>query len=308
MPWTWKSVDRRLIARALGYFAAYCAWTLVIRMIALTLITYYLVGNQPRYQDIADAYYGNGVLLSAISAGTFLALLAALHPLISAPRGELFTWQRFRTRYLPGFANGLFLGIGLTIAFCVAGAYRFLGWFFPADEAALALFNAALRILALLVLAYSEEFLFRQRILPMLRGSFPATIAAAITAILYWGLKASQYDLGWMHGITLFLIAYWLGIRASREGEFTRGAGFWAGILIALNPLFSLPIFGSDFQGLLLMKFEPDSDLPFELSRWVSGGHAGPLASVGLQLLILFQISRPYWSGRIRFPSRSTRP
>ena len=273
--------------RAAGYFLAYLLWSAIVRTIALSLITYFLVGNQPRYQDISDSYFGNGVLLSAISAASFLILLASIHPLLPASRGEILTFQKFKTRWFPGFVQGIGLGVVLGLAIALGGSYRFLGWLFPADEAALGLFNALLRTLALIALAFSEEYLFRQKILPALRGSFPTWAAAAITALLYWATKAAQYDLGWMHSITLILIAFSLGLRASREGDFSGGAGLWAGLLVALNPLFGLPVFGSDFPGLLLLKYEPSPGINENLSRWISGGNAGPLASAALQILIL---------------------
>jgi hypothetical protein len=61
----------------------------------------------------------------------------------------------------------------------------------------------------------------------------------------------------------------------------------------------SLPVFGNDFGGLILIKYQqissalgslgnPDS----ETTRFFSGGVGGPLASFAFQILMVFDIAR----------------
>jgi hypothetical protein len=143
-----------------------------------------------------------------------------------------------------------------------------------------------------MAMAYSEEFLFRHKILNYLRRHMPDHYAAALTALAYVGIKALQFDLGLMHLFSLFLLSLTLAVRAVGEGDFVRGAGFWSGLLIVFHPLLSLPILGNDFQGILLVKYQELAENDNAIFRFLTGGYGGPLSSFGLQLLLLLDLGQ----------------
>lgn len=280
------------ILRGLGFTFAYGVWIAVFRLLALTLITYFMMSSNTRFQDISDVLASNEIGLAGLTAVTFLFGLKLLSPLVSLSRSEVISLQRIQKRFVPGFLNGAVLALGFVLACILSGLYRYLGFFVQAEDGALALGNAFLRCGSLFLMVYCEEFLFRQRILSAFRRNMPDMGAALLTAGLYAITKSSQFDLGLMQGFTLFLLGFSLAIRAMVDGDFARGAGFWVGLLLVLHPLLSLPVLGSDVQGLWLVKFEPSLLDDTSTSRFLTGGAGGPLSSFTFQLILLIEIFR----------------
>ncbi len=258
----------------------------MFRLLALTLITYFLLGSQPRFQDITDTFAANEIILMSVASLTFVIGLLLFRPLTTTTRAELITTQRIKKRFAPGLLGGFILGAGVILAFVVSGNYRQLGSLLQSDEAPLSLLGIFLRTMAILVLVYVEEYLFRHKVLSVLRRDWSDIPAALICAGLFCALKQLQFDLGWMQTATLFLVALTLGLRAEVEGDFARGAGFWAALLVLFHPLLSLPVLGSDFQGLFLVRYEPAPGTEAEIFRFLTGGAGGPLSSFALQLLL----------------------
>jgi hypothetical protein len=98
-----------------------------------------------------------------------------------------------------------------------------------------------------------------------------------------------------MHLVTLFLASLALFTRSISEGDFTRGAGFWAAILIVFHPLLSLPILGNEFSGALLIKYESVAsavDTASATHRFLTGGLGGPISSFAFQLVLILDIVR----------------
>ena len=230
-----------------------------------------------------------------MSAVFFVALLRAFHPISTTTTTEIFTPARFEKYFLPGFAHGAVLAAGVTLAFLISGHYRYLGFFIQFEEAPLALLTVLVRVLALGAFAYCEEFIFRHKIsreiLKQVRGPKPANlmsslVTAVVVAILYCGVKVIQFDLGVVQLFTLFLVSMTLSIQSFVDGDFGRGAGFWAAMLIVFQPLLSLPALGGDFSGIVLIKFQPQRPTARDtLARMLTGGAGGPLSSIALQLL-----------------------
>jgi hypothetical protein len=298
----------RAYSRALSYSLTYLLWVLGFRLLVLTLITYFLMSANSRFQDISDAYSSNEIMLVAVGAILYTALLKWLNPLTSTTTEEIFTPHRFEKRFLPGFAQGAVLACGVTLAFLLSGLYRYLGYFIQFEEAPLTLINILLRILGLGALAYCEEFVFRHKIMNYLRREMPDLGAAAFTALLYCGVKAFQFDLGWMQLVTLGLLSFSLSIKAMVDGDFVRGAGFWAGLLIVFHPFLSLPVLGNDFPGILLVKYQEGSEGSATAFRLLTGGIGGPLSSFALQLLLLLDVGQGlYKHKKILFTPKATR-
>lgn len=278
--------------RALGILFSYGIWVLGFRLLILTLITYFLMSSQSRFQEISDVFGSNELALIGVSALLFVLLMRMLNPLTSTTTDEIFTPHRFEKRFAPGFLHGAVLALGVTLAFLLSGLYRYLGFFIQFEEVPLALGSVLLRVFSLVALAYCEEFIFRHKILNYFRRHLPDAAAAVITALGYCAIKMLQFDLGVMHILTLFLLSLTLAVRTVVDGDFVRGAGFWAGLLIVFHPLLSLPLLGNEFQGVLLVKYQVAPEAEGAMSRFLSGGVGGPLSSFALQILLVLDIGQ----------------
>lgn len=312
---SWNSVAR--LGRALGYVAAYSAWILAFRLLVLTFLTYFLMasGRRPRFEDISEAFGANELTVMGLGALLFVALLRALHPVTTTTTAEIFTPARFEKYFLPGFAHGATLAAGVTLAFVLSGHYRYLGSFIPFEEAPLAGLTVLVRILALGVFAYCEEFIFRHKISRYLMeqlGVAKSTqlagrlVTASVVAVLYCGIKLLQFDLGVMQLGTLFLVSIALSFRTFGDKDFGRGAGFWAAMLIVFQALLSLPALGGDFAGIILIKYQAplSSSTGDDAARLLTGGVGGPLSSLALQMLLALDIGRGLFQFRKRRPRK----
>ncbi|MFZ9594707.1 MAG: hypothetical protein ACO3A2_01365 [Bdellovibrionia bacterium] len=256
----------------------------------LTLITTLTISPRTNFQDISDAFSSNEVSITGLSALLFVLLLHWLNPLTSTRLQDLLSRDSMERQFLPGFFKGAFLAACLMVVFLLTGVYRYLGYFIPFEELPLELLNGVLRMSALMALVYCEEYLFRNRFIHELIGKFPPWLIAQYSALLYCGAKILQFDLGIMQLITLYLVSWSLFLRLHGGTRFAQGAGIWAAILIIFHPLLSLPIFGNEFSGILLIRFP--KEWTHTAFRFLSGGAGGPLASFAFQLILIIDISQ----------------
>ncbi len=289
--------ERRILTpgllSALGYSALYAVWMFAFRLFVLTMITYFSISSRStgsKFQEISDAYGSNEVVFIGLGALFFVLILRSLNPLSSVATDEIITGHRVKRRFFPGSMHGTVLAIGFALAFLISGLYKYVGFFVQPDEGPLALAGVTIRIAALAILAYSEEFIFRYKILNHFRRDMPDLPASVITALIYCGIKLIQFDLGIMQFTTLFLIAMVLAFRTVVDGDFGRAAGYWAGLLVVFHAVLSLPIFGNDFQGILLLRYQGEELSADTTSRILTGGAGGPLSSAALQLLLFFSV------------------
>jgi hypothetical protein len=289
------------LKRALSWAGAYLLWIVVFKLLALTLVTYFMHSSNPsvRFDEISEAIASNELTLLGLASLGFLLLLWAFYPITQTRRSDIVTAERIEKRFVPGFMHGALLSSGIALAFILAGYYRFLGIPFDFEEAPLQLAAIAVRVLALICLAYSEEFIFRGRIATHISKQLPPLPAAFAVAGLYVLVKAVQFDfaLGIMQMTTLALLSLVLTFRARRDRDFASAAGFVAAILVVFHPLLSLPIFGNDFTGIALIKFlasggAVEGSEQFELQRFLSGGAGGPFSSFAFQLILLLDLLR----------------
>ena len=290
------------LAKAGGLVLAYAVWVALFRLLALTFVTYFLthslaiplsapMGKLPRFEDISEVFGSNELTLMGIAAGTFVLLLRNLYPLTATAGEDLFSPQRLEKKFLPGFIHGALLVAAMILALLLGGSYRFMGVYIQFDEVPLAMATVVMRVLALAVLAYSEEYIFRRKLAVFLR-EWPPILVALSCASVFCAVKMLQFDLGLMHLLTLFLISLALSVRYYAENDFGRGAGFWAGILIIAHPLLSLPVLGNDFSGLFLVKYQAKT--LSETARFFTGGSGGPLQSFAFQLLLIMDVARGF--------------
>lgn len=317
------------LSRSLAIFVTYLAWTTIFKFISLTFVTYFVLSSggaeNSRFEDVNEALSSSEFTLVALCAAGFVLLLRVFQPFAKSSDDEFFSPQKIETRFLPGFLHGSVLAAGVTLAFLLAGAYRYLGFFITADQAPLAMASLLIRLASTVAFVYLEEFIFRQRILKCLtqRGRFEEVsptsefwhnvAAIAFTGAMFVGMKLYQFDLGWMQALTLFLVALALGLRAL-SSDFVLAAGFWSAILIVFQALLSLPILGNEFSGLILIKYQslaPETHADFwasqsnlgETLRFITGGAGGPLASFAFQLLLIFDILKGTFRYRRRLGS-----
>ncbi|OFZ83369.1 MAG: hypothetical protein A2583_16120 [Bdellovibrionales bacterium RIFOXYD1_FULL_53_11] len=282
------------VAKAAGWLGAYIAWVLLFRLLALSLITYFLRPWNARFQDISETYGSNELVIMGLGALVFTLMLRWLDPRPGHGAGELFTPHRFEKRFAPGFTGGAVMASGVVTAFLISGLYRYWGFFIQPDEGLIATLGVVLRIAAIGCLAYCEEYIFRFRLISHIRKKTGDAYAILVTAAAFCFVKALQFDVGIMHLITLMLVSLAAGIRSSADGDFARGAGLWAGILVVFHPLLSLPVLGIEYQGILLVKYAT-ADKTIQDGSWarlLTGGAGGPLSSMALQLLLIIDVTQ----------------
>lgn len=293
----------------MALLCAYVAWMIFFKLLILTLTTYLVVSSsaqQSKLQDIHEALSAGELGFMGLGALIFTALIPLLNPISSTTFREIFTPERFEKRYLLGFSQGAVFACCASLAFLLSGTYRYLGFFIHFEDMSFALGSVLLRALSLGVLVYCEEFLFRNKLLKYFKvgldnTQWNQTQVGLATALLlsfgYCATKALQFDLGWMHLLTLFLVSLSLSIRSLKNNDFTDGAGFWSAVLIIFHSLLSLPILGNDFAGLILVKYQSvirDDGISTTggLLRFLSGGQGGPLSAFAIQLLFLLDVTR----------------
>ncbi|MCM2323524.1 MAG: hypothetical protein NDJ90_09710 [Oligoflexia bacterium] len=300
------------ITRALLICGSYAAWIVFFRLLVLTFITYFVMsspGTGRRFEEVSEAFGSAELAVMGLGSFLYVVLALALNPLASRSLKTAFlgilSARRIESQFLPGFTHGAILASGIVLAFVLSGSHRYLGFFIHSAATGFAIGSVLLRSLGLLLLACCEEFLFRQKILESLRSPDPTgdgrrltqdLTVATLVSILYCAIKALQFDFGLMHLITLFLVSFHLSLRALSQEDFGWGAGYWAALLLLFHPVLSLPIFGSEFSGTLLVKYQASLTETGETGgstmRFLTGGAGGPLSAFVLQILLIFDILR----------------
>lgn len=266
----------------------YSGWVVATRLLMLTLLTYSMVSPTSRFQDISDAFSSNQVSFMGLGAFSFIVLLYFLRPMTTFEGQDFISRNHIELDLFPGLISGIFMAASLVILFVLAGPYRNFGSLVQIKEGLLEFLNILLRIFAVGVFVYCEEYLFRQRLLLLLKSRLSPLITVNLVTLFYVWIKFLQFDLGIMHLVTLYLVSLALCCRSLNGRSFAYGAGIWGGILILFHPVLSLPIFGNEFSGLLWLKYQALAPLP----RLLTGGQGGPLASLTFQILICLDILR----------------
>jgi hypothetical protein len=282
-------IDKSLV-KSIVLAISYVAWILAFRLISLSFVVYFLTraGHPATFEEINDAFSNNEITFIGLSAGCFLFLLKSLAPLIEASTSETelkFSFRDIRDEYFPGFLQGALLALSIVAGLLLTGCVRYVGFFVQIEDAGLAVLGIVLRVIALIAIGLCEEYLFR-------RVSRTVPVQIGILALLFSVVKLAQFDLSWMHFATLFLLSTALSARRSQEKSFLPGAGFFSALLIVFHPLLSLPILGSDFSGIFLLKYQPQAFVPAA----ISGGAGGPLSSLALQAILLIETIRGWIS------------
>jgi hypothetical protein len=292
--------------RALLLTASYLTWNAAFRLIILSLMLYLMQRSGSTFREISDTTATNQILVVGIASVSFLFILTHLNPISIVNRSEIITGNRIETQFYPSFLRGaviacLFAFVGLAL-----GYYRYIGFFVQSDAPAIALFGLLFRAVSIILMVYVDEFVFRGRFLAHLRDHVQPLRSIGLSALFYALSKSFQFHLGLAHLLTLALVGTSLSLRAHFHRTFADGAGLLAGFLVIAHCAFSLPIFGNESQGIILLQYDIRLDIDAPIVRFLTGGLGGPLSSVAVQAVLLIDILRiVYQKKKSLWPLRS---
>ena len=279
----------RALIKPFLFISVYAGWVILFRLLVLTLITYVLISSTPRLQDISEAFTANETLVVALSSVSFLAFMRLFFPLAHFPLSDIVTAAGITTRFVPGLLRGSVFASVVVGVFIGVGYFHYSGFSVGSDEPLLTIFGLIFRCSILVLMIYCEEYLFRRKLRTALESKLSPLLAVVWTSFFYCGVKALQFDLSGMQLCTLLLFSFFLTLKAHLENNFIWGAGFSVGLLSFFHLLFGLPIFGSDYSGIVIVKpiLTPNSTINF-----LSGGTEGPLSSFALQFVLVLHSVR----------------
>jgi hypothetical protein len=275
---------------------------MLFKTLVLTVLTYFMVRSGATFREISDTFANNQIAFYGLGSGIFLLFLLQMNPLAIVTRSEVLNPYEFQQNFLPGFLRGCFLALLLMVPFLLIGSHHFVGILIQDENVFFSLVTIFVRLSALLILVYCEEFIFRYQWFQMgsQNQATSPLMAVAMSAALYSLSKSIQFQLGISQVLTMLLAGTYLGLRAATELTFTQGAGLWSGFLLFSHIVLSTPLFGNESQGLFFFQYNALRAWDANLSRVITGGNAGPLSSLALQfglgLGILYEIWRNHKS------------
>lgn len=276
--------------RALILALFYLGWNSVFRLIVLSLVVYFMARSGAPFAEISETTNKNQILVVGIGCLGFLFLLTQMNPIATVTRTEIITGNLIETQFYPAFLRGAVLACAFAFGGLVAGYYQYVGFFVQSDTPAVAIFGLLFRAISILLMVYIDEFVFRGRFMAHLRDQTHPLRTIVLCALFYTLSKQMIFHLGVAHLLTLVLIGTALSLRSYLHRGFAEGAGLLAGLLIIAHCGFSLPIFGNEAQGIILLRYDIRLDIDAPTIRFLTGGLGGPLASIAVQALLLLDI------------------
>jgi hypothetical protein len=181
-----------------------------------------------------------------------------------------------------GGSSGLIAASIYLLLFTVSGRGSFLGVYITSTIGTPVFPLFFVDILALGLMLFCEEYIFRHKILGLLLGSLPPGVAVFFTSLLYLAVKYLQFELSLMDLANLMLMNIALGYFFLKYRKPHRGIGYLIALLCALHSLAGLPLWENESPSFFLFKASGRAqDLLF-------GGQSGPFA--GLALLSIFLV------------------
>lgn len=286
-----RKLVTQIIAEILGPFLLFLAIFIGVRLLFVSFLTYLFISPGTHLGDLSDTLSTHELTIAALSSLTFVMAAVLFYPLTNTPREKVFRWSWIQMQYFRANAKGAILALGFCLALILIGAYRYLGFFIHFENTSMAFLGLIIRAACWVVMVYCEEYFFREHLFTRLLRieKIPPALPVIITSFLFVGLKAIQFDLGWMHAFTLLLVALRLGWMRLETGGFVEGAGFWTGMGIIIHVIFGLSILGVEFPGVLLLKYiEPQQIDRYDI--FLTGGPGGPLSSFLFQFYLSITI------------------
>ena len=279
------------LRNALFTTLGFIGWSWGFRLVAVSIVTYFLSRSGASFQEVSDSVAANEITIYGVAAFVFFLIWLNFLPVSRSGRVDLWSphrlWKQGWLGWIEGAATSALLALGLLIF----GVYLYQGFFIQTEEWWIAFGILIVKALAILSWGYVEELLFRGRLLPQAILWLGEPIALAMVTALSVVWKWYQFPLGWMSLGTLTLFYLALGLRASHSrGSFERGAGVWCGLVMMLHLGLSLPILGHDAQGVFTLRYDWKWDATSSWVRLFSGGSGGPLSSFLLQCVLIADI------------------
>lgn len=224
----------------------------------------------------------------------FLFFLKISHPQLQNSQ-DLFHLHFLEKYYFSSFLKAYLTGSGIIFFLLLLGYYQYAGYALQKEDTSWSLLSILLRTFTLLIFVYTEEFIFREKIRKNL-SHWPLTLSIQLTALLYCGVKAIQFQLSWTQLFSLYLVSLFLSYQREKTNHFTHNAGYWAAILILYHVILSLPVLGQSFSGVFLIQYaipREEENVSFfgkTLLQWLTGGAGGPLSSLIFQILLVVEI------------------
>ncbi len=281
-------------------FVAYAAASKVAHTLLYTLVSSWVLmtsQDQGSFSDLVNEIASQFVFVAYAAAALLLALTVWLGDKALYSHRPFWNlqsraaWQLDRNTKSE-FGNGLGSGFLLAVALLVillAGSYvNYLGVFLTSTVGTPVFPLFFSDLVALVVFVVCEEFLFRHKILPRILEFRGPHEAAWISSLLYVGLKHFQFQLTLLDWVNLMLLNLTLGYYYLKSGKAHRGLGLSAALYGTLHALGGLPLWNQVSPSLFLFKHN------MKASDLMSGGAAGPMASLAMTLFLLIALVTGY--------------
>lgn len=202
-----------------------------------------------------------------------------------------------------GLSSGLIAALIYLLLFTASGRGSFLGVYITSTIGTPVFPLFFVDIMALGLMLFCEEYIFRHKILGTLLGSLPPGLAIAFTSLLHLTVKYLQFELALMDLANLLLMNIALGYFFLKYRKPHRGLGYLIALLCSLHCLAGLPLWENESPSFFLFKAAGRApDLLF-------GGQSGPFAGLALlSIFLVFAIGAAYgWKKEIEARRHSER-
>jgi hypothetical protein len=276
-------------------------YTIVAYFVSLARKTGTDFGNT--VNEIASQY----IVLSLATAATLLTLTIwqadkALYRHV-AFWNDLYKplWQLDRSRkdeFWRGLSSGTLGACTFLLFFTLSGQLNYLGIYITSTLGTPIFPLFFVNLLALALLLVCEEYIFRHKILRNLLVLLPPGAAVAVTTALHILVRHLQFQLEPVDYLSLTALNLTLGFFFVKSGKCHRSLGFIVAFLCLLHNMGGLALWGNESPSFFLFKAAPHS-IPL-----LSGGSAGPLAGLGLFVVILIFTLGAYLTWRRELEAR----
>ena len=242
--------------------------------------------DQARLQDISETFYLNELAFTGLGSALFVVLWRSFSPIRHPTYADFLSPHRIEKAFLPGLVRGAALSTTLLLVLAALGFHQVIGFYLAWEQSPSILLGFVFRTISLFALIYAEEFIFRHRLLSHFRMRWGDSVAVVLTSAFYLGIKNLQFDPGVLQSAAFTLVSIILARRVILNKDFAQGAGLYAGLLLVIHPLASLPIFGNEYQGFFLIKSQGLEGIEPSAARWISGGAGGPFGSIFFLMIV----------------------
>jgi hypothetical protein len=240
---------------------------------------------------VGDVVRANRVQTFGIAALLYVTALQFLYPLTSTTWRDVLPRLDLRTYFPAGLATGSVLSVAMLVGATLGGYYSILGFYTKIDELVAAFIANLFFCSCLFTLCVVEEYVLRGRIEPYVLGLLSRDkvpthlrkpLAAAGVTVLFVLLKDLQFDLEPIEALNMVLLSFCLSRAKSDTGSHLASAGFEAGFFAMSHAICSLPLFGQDVAGMMLVRATEEKGM----GAWLAGGTQGPENGFLLTILL----------------------